>query len=171
MQFWTVGCHLASHTHTHTHDVTANKNKARKAVERKLLRDSSAVPDVFRLYGEMSAARHDGAACNPAGQPAALWSEANHWHHPYSSSAPRAPVSASYLQEFTHTRARARVCVCEPRKQEQEDKKSGWRKLLRSCRAALDVLRSVKVGWSATERWRARVQNHSLLPSLDPDNP
>ena len=88
------------HTYPPTHDVTANKNKARKAVERKLARDSSAVLDVFRLHGEMRAARHDGAACSPAGWPAALWSEANYWHHPYSSSAAQAPVSASYLQEF-----------------------------------------------------------------------
>ena len=39
----------------------------------------------------------------------------------------------------------------EPRKQEQTHKKSGWSKLLRSCRAALDVLRSVEAGGSAIE--------------------
>ena len=30
----------------------------------------------------------------------------------------------------------------EPQKEEQRHKKSGWRKLLRSCRAALDVFSS-----------------------------
>ena len=34
----------------------------------------------------------------------------------------------------------------EPQKQERKHKKSGWRKLLRSCRAALDVFQSVEVG-------------------------
>ena len=91
-------------TQYNTHDVTANKNKARKVVERKLLWDSSTVVDVFQLYGEMRAAR------NLVGRPAALCSKANRWHHLYSSSAPRAPVSASYLQEFlVHAKQQSKV--------------------------------------------------------------
>ena len=49
----------------------------------------------------------------------------------------------NHTHTHTHTHTR-----WEPRKQEQS-KKSGWRQLLRKCRAALDVLRSVEVGWSA----------------------
>ena len=69
-------------------DVTANKNRARKAVERKLLRDSSAVLDVFRLYEDTETVQRDGAGCNPTGRPAALWSKANYSGHPPHSSAP-----------------------------------------------------------------------------------
>ena len=43
------------HTHTHTHNVTANKTKARKAVETKQFRDNSVLLDVSELYGEMRA--------------------------------------------------------------------------------------------------------------------
>ena len=37
-----------THTHTHTRREPRNKNKARKAVERKLFRSHRAPPDVFR---------------------------------------------------------------------------------------------------------------------------
>ena len=99
-----------THTHTHTHDVTANKNKARKAVERKLLRDSSAILDVFRLYKDTETVQRDGAVCNPTSWPAALWSKANYSGPPPHSCAP-APQTAPVIYRssvFTPTINRCR---------------------------------------------------------------
>ena len=41
---------------------------------------------------------------------------------------------------------------------QEQSKKHGWRKLLRSCRATLDIFRSVEAGWSTTH-------THPLLPT------
>ena len=80
----------------HTHDVTANNNKVRKAAERKLLRNSSVVLDVFRLYEDTEPAQCERAGCNPTGRPAALWSKANS-----SGYSPRSFASASGHQLST----------------------------------------------------------------------
>ena len=70
------------------------------------------------------------------------------------------------VKPVTRTHARG-----EPQKQEQEHKESGWSTLLRSCRAAPDVCRSVEGGRSATECWRARVQGRSLALPRPHRNP
>ena len=79
---------------------TANKNKARKAEERKLFRDSSAVRDVFGLYEDTETVQRDGAVCNPTGRPAALWSKVNYSGPPPPQLCTRTADSTSYLQEF-----------------------------------------------------------------------
>ena len=70
----------------------------------------------------------------------------------------------SYASTHTHTHTHTHT-QWEPPK--QKHKKSSWSKLLRSCRAARDVFRSVKVGCNATQCWCGEVQTHSLLPAPD----
>ena len=67
---------------------------------------------------------------------------------------------SAHVHTYTHTETHV-----GNRETRTEHKKSGRRKLLRSCRAALDACWSVEVGWSATKGRQAKCwATHSLPP-------
>ena len=70
-------------------------------------------------------------------------------------------------RETTHTQRRTRVG--QRRTRAEKHTKGVWSKLLRSCRAALDVFRSIEDGWSASRVLWCVKQCNSLLPSLRPN--
>ena len=82
----------------------------------------------------------------------------------------RAPPPHTLLQGNTHTHTHTHTDT-HPQKQVRKHKKSGWREILRSCRAALDVFRSAEElkGWVETSCRRG--QRRTRLRSPPQSNP
>ena len=173
-----------TNTRTQTHTLRTAKKRAKTTKAVGLLRSRRAALDIFRCVEELKANRRSwcpvraviGVRSLPPSQQ--LKNRANSspgarfltppTHAQPSYQHPHTPTPTLLLTKtHTHTHTHTHTCQ-EPRDKNKARKAVGENSSV--SRAALDVFRSVEVGWSATECWRAKVQYHSLLPSPDPNN-
>ena len=101
-----VGCQEQGHTQCNRKQEQSKKSGGKKTPQgqQRCPRRLSAVrgyrADIFRLYREMRAARHDGAACNLAGWPAALGAKQITGTTPTAVLHPGPRSAANDLREF-----------------------------------------------------------------------